>query len=212
MVGLLNIWKFINSKFFLALLSGLFMVATMMIAERLKEAKEVQAQLRDEISVKTTETIKYKNKLGQEVTKQIEYVTTIQQLECSQDSLEQVVYKTIKASDLKLRQLKKAYVLSMNANNSGKYDSVRYVHDTIIDTVYKVKYFNDGFLNAVIYPDSLTYSYNEQIVLLEAKQRVKRKFFLWKWIGWERIIDRNMMEISSNNPHSKLNGRMIKIN
>jgi len=210
-----KVWKFLNSKLFLGLLSGLFMMSAIFLSNKLTDAKYRNDLLRDEITVKTTETIKYQNKLGQEVTKVIEYVQTIDQLECSKDSLEQVVYKTIKASKLKERQLNDAYVIELKSTNSKVFDSVRYVYDTMnyvkSKEAVEVKFFNDGFLEANIYDNRIDYNYNEQIVLLDAKRALDRKFFLWRWIGWKKIVDRDVVEIVSNNPNSKLNGRKIKI-
>lgn len=182
---------------------------------------------RDELTVKTTETIRYKNELGQEVIKVLEYEVVINDLECSQDSLEREIYRTIQASKLKERQLTEAISVNIESKNKGVYDSVRYIFDTTImaldgareqlaelesKSTKEVRYFNDGFLALISYPDSLNYTYTENITLLKAHRLVDRKFFFWKWIGWKKMIDRDFIEIKSNNPNSQLDGRIIKLN
>lgn len=171
----------------------------------------------DELHVKTTEVVTYQNELGQTVTKTLEYARYLDDLRFSNDSLERKIYTTIEASQLKQRQLKEAYAVNMKTTGGGFFAQIMQVPvivpgDTtsVIDSM-QVKYFSDGYLNAIVYADSLTYTYDDTIILIKAARMEDRKFFLWKWIGWKKKIDRDMVEIVANNHNSKINGRMIKL-
>lgn len=174
----------------------------------------------DELEVKTTEVIKYQNKLGQEVTKTIEYTKKLSQLEQSKDSVELRLYETISASMLKEKQLEKAFAITYEASNKMKYDSIVRIENYVLKSspvkiepikYNKIRYFDDGYLQATCYPDSLEYTYRENIDVITAKRLIERKFFLWKWIGWKKMVDRDLVEIVSDNPNSSINGRMIRI-
>ncbi len=178
-----------------------------------------------ELSVKTTEVITYQNKLGQTVTKTLQYERVISDLEFSNDSLERNLYRTVRASALKTKQIKEAYVVSLKAIGGGTYDSV--VVQTVSEVqsdanpygelyvvpVPTIKYFNDNYADIVIYEDSIKYTYDDDIVLIKAKRKVPRRMQPFKWAGWEwtKTIDKDMVEITSNNPRAKYNGRMIKL-
>lgn len=187
--------------------------------------KEERNNAYDELEVKTTEVTKYKNELGQEVTRTIEYSKKLSELKDSKDSIEQRLYQTISASNLKEKQLQKALAIELTSTNSKGYDSVALmeINDIVVESASfkmeelepirygEIRYFDDGFLKAVSYPDSLSYTYSENINIITAKRMIDRKFFLWKWIGWQKMIDRDLVEIVSDNPNSSINGRMIKI-
>lgn len=205
----------------IALLSGAYGLFMKVRADHLENERDNALA---ELTVKTTEVIQYENDLGQMVTKTYEYEKYIGDLEFSNDSIERKLFQTIKASELKERQLKSAMQVQIEASNSGSYDSVVSValeskqidfteEMTKMESIKysEIRYFNDGFLNAISYPDTLTYTYNEEITILSAARLVKRDFFLWRWVGWKKKIDMDLIEIVSNNPNSKLNGRIIKI-
>lgn len=182
-------------------------------AQKIKERKRADNNA-DIITVQTTEVTKYKNKLGQEVTKTIQYERVIQDLGTSYDSLERDLAKTIEASKLREKDIKEAYVVALNTTTSGRYDSI--VRDTL-QTVSSIpcndiRYFDNGFYDIVSYPDSMTIVNNEIITVLKAARRVPRKIQPLRWAGWEwkKKIDKNVIELQSNNPNSNLNGRFIK--
>ena len=170
--------------------------------------------LEDRLTVMTTENITYENELGQTVTKTLVYERYIEDLEHSNDSLERSIYKTIAASNLKAKNIKEATVVTISSNGGGVFDSVTtepvVMSSGSIDSVM-VKHFNDGYLDATIYEDSLSYTYNDSITLLKAPRMVDRKFFLWRLVGWKKKTDRDMVEVVSANPNSELNGRVIQL-
>ncbi len=81
---------------------------------------------------------------------------------------------------------------------------------------YPMLVFDDGFNRAeIFYPDSIKLSNNEVITALTAARRVERKFqpFTWlnkKWVR-RKTVDRNKVELQSNNPNSNLDGLTIEI-
>ena len=178
--------------------------------KQMKKAIEERESLRAEMLTKTGQVETYKNKIGQTVTKLLEYEKHISELEFSNDSLEIKVYKTANASKVKKKDIREAFVVYMQAANSGpvRIDTV-FIDSLRIDTIYKT--FNDGFLNASFNDSILKYTYDEKLVLLKSIRKVKRNFFLWRWVGWKKKINKNLVEISSDNPNSKLNGRVIKL-
>ena len=218
-----------NIKTYLTIISILIAVLTSGYSFFMKVHSDMLKDERnnayDELEVKTQETIKYKNKINQEVTRVIEYKKTLEQLRNSNDSIEKRLYETISASNLKDKQLKKAIQIEIEASNKSTYDSVVMMEKTsTVNAAYKmqpvdiapikyneIRYFDDGFLNAVSYPDSLVYTYKEDISVVTAKRLIERKFFLWRWFGWKKMVDRDLLEIVSSNPKSTLNGRMVKI-
>lgn len=168
--------------------------------------------LEDEILVKTTQVIRYKNDLGQEVTKTIEYRKTVKQLINSKDSMEYKLGVTIKASKMKEKQLKTALIASYRTEGGGNYTEEEKDDSNMIYpsnsapqnqiSTYFPKHFNDGYLRADIYKDSLSYIYSDDITVLSGSRMVDRKFILWKTIGWQKMIDRDMVEVTSSNPNA----------
>ena len=176
------------------------------------KAEAERESLRAEMLTKTGQVETYKNEIGQTVTKLLEYEKHISELEFSNDSLEVEVYKTASAAQVKKKDIREAMVVYMKSANSGKVekDTIFVYNDSLsVDTIYKT--FNDGFLNASFNDSVLKYTYDEKIVLLKSIRKVKRNFFLWRWVGWKKKINKNLVEISSDNPNSKLNGRVIKL-
>ena len=128
--------------------------------------------------------------------------------------MERKIYKTVEASKLKQRQLKEAYAVSLKATGGGQFNSQKLEPvqmSSVAPDSALVKHFYDGYLDATVYEDSLSYTYDDSIVLIKAERMEDRKFFLWKWVGWKKKINRDMVEIVAANPNSKINGRMIKL-
>lgn len=191
-------------------------------ADRLKGERD---NARDELTVKTTQVTRYKNELGQEVTKTIEYEKYVEDLQYSNDSLERKLYSTISASKVREKDLEEAYIVSIKTESTRGYDSIVNpsasiaIEDSVIAKVNskpcdEIRYSNDGYNEIISYPDSVYHKNLEIISLTKSKRRVPRKMQLFKWAGWEwkKTIDRNMVEMHSNNPYSSLDGRMIKLN
>ena len=173
--------------------------------------------LSDEILVKTTQVVKYKNKLGQEVTKTIEYKKTVTQLVNSNDSLEHQLGVTIQASNMKEKQLKSALVANYNAQGSGGYSVLipktidmgeggsdvtknsLNPNENLYNHLFPL-YYTDGYLKAMIYQDSLSYTYHDDFTVLSGYRMIDRNFILWKTIGWKKMIDRDMVEVTTTNP------------
>ena len=199
------------ASLFIAVLAGGYGFISKVRADR---AEAEANNYRAELLVKTTEVVTYQNKLGQTVTKTYEYERDIADLEHSKDSLEQSLYRTIKASKVKANKVTEATIVSIESKGGGTFDSVRtepvVMSTGSVDSVV-VKHFNDGYLDATIYEDSLSYTYNDSITLLKSPMMVDRKFFLWRLIGWQKKTDRDMVEIVSANPNSELNGRVIQL-
>lgn len=160
-----------------------------------------------EMQTKTGQLETYQNERGQTVTKILQYEKYIGDLEFSKDSLEAEIYKTVKVSKTKKKLIREATVIYIKSESSGPLK----VDTTILISEEFGRVFNDGFLNALIFSDSLFYEYDEKIVLIKAQRVVERKFIIWRWIGWKKKINRDLVEITSNNPNSKLNGRFIKL-
>lgn len=171
--------------------------------------KEQRDNANDELRVKTTLVTKYKNDLGQEVTKTIEYKKTVDELRISNDSTEKELYKVIAASKSREKDIEEAYVINVSTKGGGGF-----IHTTAVDSMVKVstipckevRLFDDGFMKIIVTPDSLTYENMEAITLLKSPRRIERKFVVWRWFGWKKTIDRNMVEVVSNNPHSSIDG------
>jgi hypothetical protein len=183
-----------------------------------KHSKNMERQrdnANDRMDVLLNDVTTYKNKNGELVMKTLEYERYVGDLENSNDSLERTIYKTIQASNIREKNLKEAYAILLSSHNGGLvHRDTTVIHDTINNTVItnSTLTYDDNFLKLTIINDSLDYTYNELITLLKASRRVDRKFIIWRWINWKKTIDRNMVEIKSNNPNSSFDGRIIKIN
>lgn len=194
-------------------IAGVILALTLFSWSQYKEAKKYKLKMHDafaEMQVKTGQAEQYRNDLDQKVLVINGYEKHFKELQFSKDSLEVALYKAIEASRLKPKEVREAIVVYVDAEGSGaiQLDTV-FIDSSRIDTIYKT--FEDGFLTASFSDDSLFYSYDEEIILLKAKREVERNFFLWRWIGWKKKINRDLIEISSNNPNSKLDGRLIKL-
>lgn len=165
-----------------------------------------------EMQTKTGQIKVYENERGHWVTQLLQYEKYIGDLEHSFDSLEVELHRTIKASQTKEKRIREATVIYMRAENSGPILTDSLTLDSSVVVVEEIgRVYNDGFLNALIFSDSLFYQYDERIVLIKAQREVDRKFFLWRWFKWKKKINRDLIEISSSNPNSKINGRFIKL-
>lgn len=202
----------------IAILSGVWGIYSSRQATKYKIARD---NAQDELTVKTSEVIKYENELGQTVTKTIEYERYISDLEFSNDSLERDLYRTIKASKIREKNLVEAYTVSVSNKSMVEYDSVSYLTNASsegsiqpVDTIpcNEVRYYNDGFTKVISYPDSMLIEDHEKLTILKGSREVDRKFVVWRWIGWKKTIDRNMVEVISSDPKSNIDGiYMIKL-
>jgi hypothetical protein len=176
-----------------------------------KVLKEDLFNTQTELEVKTGENIITSNKLNQDVTTTYVYEKTIDGLKHSTDSIERSMYKQIKASNLKIKQLNDIISIYSTASGGGVFDStVIIIHDTI--TIGKtIKYFDDGYLSLEVYEDSISYKYNSNYTIIGASHMTERNFFLWRWIGWLKEIDKDLVEIVSSNPNEKFLIRKVKI-
>lgn len=193
----------------IAILASLFGMYSMNLANK-REAERDNA--RDELAVKTTEVTTYINANGQLVTKTIEYEKTFEELKNSTDSIEKLLYAAYKASDLKKKQIDKLMRIESQSSGGGLYSRIDtiYVSDSI-EYIPTIKYFNDGYLDLVVYEDSIKYNYEDNLTVISAKRRVDRKFFLWKLVGWKKVIDKEMVEIISENPKTINKVRVVKV-
>jgi hypothetical protein len=193
----------------IAILASIFGMYSMHLANK----REIERDnSRDELAVKTTEVTTYINANGQLVTKTIEYEKTVEELKNSTDSIEKLLYAAYKASDLKKKQIDRLLSIQSHSSGGGVYtriDTIR-VSDSI-EYIPIIKHFNDGFLDLVVYEDSINYNYTENFIILSATRLEERDFFLWKWIGWKKKIDKNLIQVSSSNPNSTFKTRTIKI-
>jgi hypothetical protein len=154
-------------------------------------------------------TVEYKNANGQMATQILEYQKNISDLGKSYsdmvdqvDSVEMKIKKVIEASKLRERQIEEALYIAMNSKGSG----VVYT-----DPETSIKIIDDGFLNCTINDTNYTYSYQEEIFILDASVMRDRKFFLWRWIGWKKLTDKGMVEIVTTNPNNKIKSRKVKL-
>jgi len=200
----------------LALLAGFFGLFSKIHADKMQNERDAAL---DELKVKTTESYTYRNELGQTVTQTIEYQKKISDLRNSNDKLEKKIYNQIKASQLKKKQLKSVVLVASESSGGGVFDSVQTIlqqdkETAALDSVYHyntIKFFNDGFLDLKVYEDSLLYSYRDSITIATAAQRVARKFFLWRWLGLKKLIDKDIVEVTFDNPVTINKIRYIKI-
>lgn len=176
-----------------------------------KENREKE-NLETRNTVLTTENITYLNELGQTVSTTRQYEVTIEQLSQSNDSLEQAIYKKIKASDNKPKNVKEATVVEMSVKSSGMvtHDTI-FIHDTLAtDTVPIIKY-DDGYLDFTITNDTVDYTYDDTFYAFKVNELAPRKFFLWKILGLKKKTGRNKVEIVMENPNAKTKVRTIEI-
>lgn len=189
----------------------ILLISTISILKfQLNKAETQMGNLQDELEVKTDSNKTYINKIGQLTTTTIEYTKSIEGLKYSKNDIEKKLYSKIKASDLKIKQLTGAISVINNTIGGGKYNYVDtvYVSDTT-EYIWGSKYFNDGYLNLLVYEDSITYIYQDSLYILSAKRQIDRKFILWKWIGWKKTIDKEMIEVISANPKTK--NKIVKL-
>lgn len=173
--------------------------------------------LQDYNTILTTENVTYKNAAGQTVTKTIQYQRDVSDLRHSKDSMEIQIYRVIEASRLKEKQLRDAYAINITAVGGGALGEEFMVEvdnpdsSLLIPDSIPVRPFDDGFLSVLIYPDSLTYTYEENLTLLKAERWDDRKFFLWRWINWKKKTNRDLVEVVSSNPNATQKVRFIKL-
>ena len=176
-----------------------------------KQYKHERDNVKDELVVKTKENKTYKNKLGQIVTKTINYEKTIKELSLSNDSIELKMAKVIQASDLKVKQIKKATSIIINSHTSILRDTLYVpISDTIYNVIFPLHYKNK-WEDALAYKDSLVSTTYRNIIVLDARRRVPRKFWLWRKLGFKKIINKGMVEVVSDNPTDSIKLRTINI-
>jgi len=182
----------------------LAVVISLILFKQNMTLRELNEQLKDTANVLRHENETYKNELGQNVTVVNEYVAQISDLEHSMDSLEQEVFKAVHSSKLKPKEIKEVIVIKTETVNIGRLDT--FYIDSIPTLI-----FDDGYLHAEITKDSFRYQYTESITILRAARKVPRTFFLWKWLGFKKKIDRDLIEIVTANSHTKVKSKFVKL-
>ena len=182
----------------------LAVVISLILFKQNMNLRELNEQLKDTANVLRHDNETYKNELGQNVTVVNEYVAQISDLEHSMDSLEQEVFKAVHSSKLKPKEIKEVIVIKTETVNIGRLDT--FYIDSIPTLI-----FDDGYLHAEITKDSFRYQYTESITILRAARKVPRTFFLWKWLGFKKKIDRDLIEIVTANSHTKVKSKFVKL-
>tara|TARA_R110000851_G_scaffold160786_1_gene304103 strand:- start:45516 stop:46148 length:633 start_codon:yes stop_codon:yes gene_type:complete len=196
----------------LALLVVILILALFGFGQRSRARKaEDERDDRDvELEVKTQRAVTYQNELDQKVLAINGYTKYVEDLEFSNDSLEVKVYETIAASNLQKRQLKSAISLASTTVGVGMLHTDTIYIDSI--EVREVKTFSDGFLFLTVESnDSINYQYTDSLVIIQGKRLVDRKFVVWRWIKWQKMIDKDLIEVVSANPNTTIHGRFFKI-
>lgn len=183
-----------------------------------QEEKERIARLNaeDELLAKISEVTTYKDELGRTVTKTIEYSKTIKQLEQSNDSIEIRLANSLKALDIKESQINSMMTIDVESSSKGLLEQVSQLEwsgDSINskqDSIPVLKW-DDGFTEVVIKGDSIRKTCKHELDVFDAKRKVDRNFFLWRWIGWKKVVDRDMVQIVSTNPDDKIKARTVRI-
>jgi len=124
----------------------------------------------------------------------------------SKDSVIQSIYADL---DLTKKRLKHTNsLLKIERITSGEIKIP--LRDTIISfqetpTPAMTARYDDGFLSfvAIVFPDSLqaSYSYQDELFILQQWERDPDSFFLWRWLGTAR--KKWYTEVISSNPNTK---------
>ena len=181
-----------------------------------KQNKKLEKEIlniENELEVKTNMSNVYINSLGQYSTQIKSYNKSLKELKHSKDSIEKVIYKQLKASNVKLKKAKEALFIATTTTGTANIDTVYKVEvktDTFIEYM-TIAHYSDEWLEAIVYPDSLWYSIDDSLVAAKYPIMIDRNFFLWKWINWKKESDNLFIEITSLNPSSKVKGYLIKI-
>lgn len=166
-----------------------------------------------------------KDENGEYVGRIQQYDRTVKDLKNSKDSIERKLYeyaKSLAIKDKKIMELTAA-LISGGGTMTGDY----YGYDTIIYIQYELEpetlhierkaTFKDDYLQADIYipktGDKAVMSYKNTVKLLINKhwQRERKKFFLWRWLGFGR--KEIFVDIKSENPlDSIIDIRSINLN
>ena len=204
---------FRNLKLNIVLIS-LIVIAILIVILRstihsLDKVKQLNDNLQVELKVKTSVVETYKNKEKQTVFTIVAYTKALNDLNNTNDSIEKLLYKTHKASKLKDKQIKHLLFISGTTTNDGVFDTVyRIKRDTIYQTI---KYYDDGYLSLTVNDDSVHYKYTDSLIVSSGATLVKRKFFLWRWLGFKKCTNMDMIEVVPSNPKTKLKLRYIKL-
>ena len=163
-----------------------------------------------ELSTKTNDVKRYKDKDSINVVAIQKYTSTIDKLKVSNDSIEKKLYKKSKASDLEVKQLQEALYAQVHTESSGDTSTMVIYKTDTINSIDSLK-INDGFLELIATTTDYHYTYDIEIYGIKAVELVDRNFFLWRWLKWKKLSYDEFIELSTNNPDSKINGMLIKL-
>ncbi len=188
------------------IISALLISLTYKVIKKNIALEKDKANLIIEIDVKSEAQTKLLNIEGELVIVVNEYEKDMEALKTSKDSIEQKLYHEIEKLELKEKEVNS---LKYIYNQASNVIAGIIIQDTIYkDSIVRIKTsidFNDGFLHAVLSNDTmLKYQYSEELYMLNVKRKVNRKFFVWRWIGWKKILDKNKFEVRSSNPNAEI--------
>lgn len=150
----------------------------------------------------------WKDKFNREHTKIIEFQETINSINRSKDSVDAILIKTIKDSNIKIKQLDQAGILitSLKAKLVAKpTDQVIYIKDSTT----KCQTIRDSsFMSAEVCftPERVTsvlvgFDNTQSILFVHNKETIQpaRKFFLRRWLQKKQVVCK--IEIINSNPY-----------
>lgn len=185
-----------------------------LLYNQLQTAKSERDRITNELEVKTSDVVRYKNKTDQVVTQVNEYVKTLDELKNSTDSIENALWKRLQASNLENRQLKAAISVVIKSKVVIEKDTTYVIETVQILADFPIAY-NNKFTKALCYPDSLKLTTYRSIDLFDASRKVPRKLQPFKWMNknWElnKLVDEGMVEIVSSNPNDVIDVTKVKI-
>ena len=191
---------------FLTIIMILLIIFVASLVKKTVSLSREKANLEIELDVKSQEQTRVVNSNGELLFSVNEYQKDIESLKKSKDSIEQKLYQEIEKLELKEKQVNKLIYIYKQASNTIVGDVIR---DTIyLDSIIRISNhisFDDGFLKAQLSNDTvLKYQYSEELFLFDLKRKVQRKFVVWRWLGWKKIIDKNKYEVRSSNPNAEI--------
>jgi len=178
---------------------------------------DLESKIKDlkvEIIAKTDSITHFRLKNGQMVTQIQSYSTKIGNLEDSQDKLESDLYKYTKDLGLKTKQVNhlSGMVSSLRDSIAGILVSIPSV--TIIgkDTIYVdgKSTYKDNFIDATVIisaktlKTSITYTYQDTLLLSWSNPLAPHKFFLFRWLGFKQLAPSLTLQGKWGNPNASI--------
>lgn len=150
------IWKFINSKAFLLLLSAILTIGSAYLTDKWKQAKDNAARWEDNYSVLVRKTDTLRDINGKLITRYQTLQMTIQELKRSKDAAIQEMLKELKNSKLRLSQIDQMLTVKQTYNKELQMEVMN--RDTLIRVLQQPEALNGKTTEILVgkYKDEFT--------------------------------------------------------